>query len=1646
LTLNGGSISLQAGDSVVTSPGSLLNVSGGWLQYSGGNFSTTKLISSTGQIVDISKATPDQIYTGILKDSPSSYEAPYISGGNGGGLSIQAASVALDGSMKGITSAGFYQLRPRASKGGSQLPSPSSLSLALQEQTVINDTARMISPSAPSITFSSTRSQQSVTMPVINPDGSFDPSDLSDRKSSVVLNPSLISDDGFGSFSILNHDGAVTVPSGVTLAAGPGGSVSFDAASITVNGGIIAEGGAVNMTSRRVAYSLLNGINIASAAVEPILDIRILSATPDHEEVAQYGVPDASGNVDVLHADGSITSVASSALGASDKGNFTLGPSGSISTAGLLVDDYREASRYTQPAVTSGGAIKIAAYSTSLRKGGVIDVSGGAMISSKGAISYGNAGSLSLSGGSDAEVKDIHNGSILLDSTLRGYAGLQATGTGGTPGSLSISAPAIRLGGGGAVGVLNLGNFFFSQGGFSSFNLTGVGMEGTGGGDFVPGISVASGAVIRPEVASYRVSLSGDSPFLERYQAPDSLGYAPNLTLRATGLKDEALPVGSKLLIRGDLVHEAGSVIILNPRMTLPGGVPNPGGGTLSLSGMTVAILGKLQAPGGSIVVSGGNSYASNDPAPGQALTTVDLGPSARLITAGTVLDAVDPKGLRERFGAVLNGGSITVSGNIVARDGAILDASGTSGAFDDFSSSYRSDSSGGAITLRGGEFLYSDASLVSRAGGSSAAGGSLTVGSGRFYGPDTQPRSTDVTLAIAQSGKVVAVVGNNSDPIIGSAPASAGGIPSGGGHLSADSFLKGGFDSATLAGNVLFNGPVALKLPGSLSIATGGVLSSESTLSLEAVRIGLGRVFSAPLSPTDSANVTVFGNLVDPYFAKPVSGNGVISAKGSLIDLGNISLNGVGNVFIDAGNGVIRGDGTFAAAGDVTFRASQVYPVSGTAFTASVFNHDAGTGAALSSGGVPGSITIQQQGSATLPLSACGSLAVYASSIVQSGSLAAPFGSIVLGASKGGANPRDPVSGMTAPDTASLALSSGSVTSVSGTDANGTVLSVPYGTSADGTSWIDPSGTVITTTGLPGKNITLSGSSIATEAGSLVNLQGGGVLSAQRWVSGLGGNINWLGAPSASWGSRTDYAQGDLVSYQGAVWSARQANSGQKPGVGPYWTKVPQTYAILPGYQNGFAPTGYADGSLAIGSRILLNGGDGLPAGSYTLLPASYATLRGAYLISVASQTRDTRTPVSLRQQDGSFLVSGTLFNGISSIQSIQPDQSLFTLSSPSVVATKVDYRSLNADSFFAGSGSPLPKNAGKLTVASSGTLRVSGAVNGLGATGGLGSVIDLSAPGSFAIGGGTGAVELSSALLNSWNYGSLLLGGTRGSAANGATPLTVTATSISVAPGVTLSGSDIMLASLDSIVLGEGASISCPGVQKAPDERISVSDDGVLVRVSGDGAATMERSGSGSTPIAGLALGSDVVLSGTSLILDSSAGSSIDQTAVIKAPNILVSSGRMVLAFDSTMPLDPSDQASLVLSGSTLSSLQGAKNLSLTSYSSLGFYGSGSFGSSAMERLQLHTGEMRGFGLNGSVVSLNAGTIVLDNARSASGSGPVTTDADGSPASPDGILEFNAATVNIGAKRMALDQFAQVAINASGAVIGSSKGGLVA
>ena len=117
----------------------------------GGIVATTKVLSD-GHILDISQATPDQVYQGIYTGTTSAttdakwgttqtstnpqldegYQAGYVQGGNGGSLAITAPAMALDGTMLGATVAGprpAHQLPP-AERALARVSGPGSVAPA----------------------------------------------------------------------------------------------------------------------------------------------------------------------------------------------------------------------------------------------------------------------------------------------------------------------------------------------------------------------------------------------------------------------------------------------------------------------------------------------------------------------------------------------------------------------------------------------------------------------------------------------------------------------------------------------------------------------------------------------------------------------------------------------------------------------------------------------------------------------------------------------------------------------------------------------------------------------------------------------------------------------------------------------------------------------------------------------------------------------------------------------------------------------------------------------------------------------------------------------------------------------------------------------------------------------------------------------------------------------------------------------------------------------------------------------------------------------------------------------------------------------------------------------------------------------------
>lgn len=1592
LTIDGGSLNIRSGGSVIMQQGSALDVSGGYIDYQGANVTTSRVMVG-GHLVDIANALPDRFYDGLYTGSftrvsntwgvsqtyssqlmrGTRYEGGYYYGGAGGSLSIQAPSLALDADLRGQVVNGERQLEVHAS--------PAALSILIQSQKTTGPNYFDYSPTPPTVLLRSGVTQ--VAAPDFQLDGSGRPVGLSGpRVSELILSPNRLLAAGFGSVSVVNKEGRVELSAGETLEMLPGGSLLLEGANVDLLGTFLSEGGALSVRAHNLSPYEVNEIRQSPLPVTPPVNL--------------------------------------------GRGKITVGQDSRLMVGGSFVDDRFKLG--TNPYALQGGSILLAGYDVDVRAGSVLDVGGGARVEGMVQRIYGNAGSLSLKAGMDLNMNWVTGGRLTLNGELRGFAGTRFRG-----GELTLQSTLIQVGGTSPADTLLLAPDFFSQGGFTSHRLIGIG-SATGPDQYRPAVVIDSSVVLRPQARTYIWEPRGLDMNIMRLLPHPGLRVPASLSFSALGVVEEF----SRLLeVRGDIVMREGALIDAGPR------------GAVSFQADTVSILGSVRATGGLISVLGANRIPTQDPNPSRAQTTVYLGAVSTLSVAGGFLPSPDPFG--RRIGTLLAGGSIKVGGNIVAEEGAVLDASGASEVVDvppgglgknvtggDLSEGApsatgssgltapangiaatptRLESDGGKITLAGGQMLHTNATLRAGSGGASAEGGTLRVSSGRFYQTGVTAEPDDISLQVSQ-GHVGGMFFSNPATAIGTSITG----PSGLGFFAADDFSTGGFDHLVLGGNVFFDGNVNLQARGSLAAATGGVLQTVGDVALTARHASMGKIFQAPLSPNQVQ--AAFLQDVTPFFFAPTTGTGSLTVEAELIDIGNLSLQGTGRASFMAESGDIRGNGTLNLAGNLLMRAGQVYPVTGSVFTVSVYDP---------AGGGRGSATFESSGSRSLPLSAGGTLRVYASDISQDSVLRAPFGRIELGWSGEGTRPQDFIAGTRAaiPVTRSLTLGANSITSVSGVDpATSRALLAPYGLSTDGVSWIDPAGVDITAAGLPEKALLLGAQSITTEAGAQQDLRGGGDLLAYRFVSGTTGTR-------------------DILSDEGI-------------------------FAILPGYSDWYAPfgafntsseagrlngdRGYVNSTLNAGDQIRLGAASGLAAGLYTLLPARYALMPGAFLVTPMSGV-----PVgSQLRPDGAVLTTGRRFNTLNTTRSAPLLQERYEVANGATVAQRARYDLFRANTFLSAyaqqrglTAQRLPQDSGTMVLNATQAMALSGSITARPlTTQGRDGRLDISSPLDILIGhSGTapvlGKLVLNSAQISASGVGSVLIGGVRTTRQDGTTGVTVRTQNITVnnfdaaSGGVeVLEGPEIILAASGLIDLREGAVVQQTGLLSGSADQLILgsaatagSGNGSMLRVSSDTRATSQRLGvAAGTGLANLVLGARAQVSAASVLLDSTNGTTLSSSALVEGTNLSFSSGRVSVVLADGISVGGSG---LVLTPSALSALGTAKSLSLLSYSTLDTYGVGTLGAPTLENLILSAAQIRGFNNAGGVVTLQANQVQIANLAGTPGTASETGTAGGA-------LRIEARELLLGANATRIAQYSEVQAQVSSGVVFSGTGGL--
>jgi filamentous hemagglutinin family protein len=989
---------------------------------------------------------------------------------------------------------------------------------------------------------------------------------------------------------------------------------------------------------------------------------------------------------------------------------------------------------------------------------------------------------------------------------------------------------------------------------------------------------------------------------------------------------------------------------------------------------------GLVKTPGGSITatIDASNRFGY------RADQGLWLGDAGVLDVSGVVVYAPNDTGLLT--GQVLDGGSIALvarRGFIVAAPGSSMAAEGTIADLDlrntDGTFTRRS------VATRGGRIGLTAAEGMALAGSFDAAsgrpgvveGGALTVrldSAGRNAVQDFPQGDRQVVLTTGAPPIVV----TPGQPLPESALGRA--------VLSTDAVRAAGFDSLRLvASNQIdidvVSGDRSVNGFGRIVVEDGVDLHMPARLELAASSVGLAPGATAALLAAPYLELTrdewANPRAIDPLqLAAPEarSGSGSLRLEGGFVDvLGSVTLDRVGSTVIRSASDV-RVSGVLLS-GVAPSYVGRLETAGDLTIEASQVYPTTLTRYTIASTATAGTLVFRDvAGEPPAPLSAGGSLTLLASAVDIGTTVRAPFGSITVGAD-------------------SVQVREGGLLTVSGAG-----QLVPFGTTQADLAWAYAIGNDLTRIfgpegePLPAKRVTLDAADVTIAAGGAIDISGGGDLQGYEFVPGTSGTRDVLSA-----------------------------------------TTRPNQYAILPGVDAPVAqydPAEWSAYRLAPGTAVWLPEGAGVPAGAYTLLPARYALLPGAYLVTAVDGFSDLPpgqslpTPLGGRIVAGSFGMAGTTLRdsrtqgfevrpGTSVQQEARYDLSLaskyFAAIDPRLASTRV------------------PADAGTATLLAATSLSLEGQLRAAVPTGGRGSTLEIAAPELVITDGSEaplppGAVAVSAAQLGALGAQTLVIGGT--SQSDGAIrQLDVRSGSVRVAAGAQLVAPDIMLVANDLVEVQSGATVSALGRVAGSETALAMPAGAALLRASVAGQVDVIRGSAASAPSGRLVLASgSTVRAPGSITLD------VDGTAVTQGVIDPGSGSLGIGAQRVALGSAPADFDGVVVAAEVLQALQG--ELALRARQELVLF---SGADSRLDALSIDAPRLVA-GTESGVVRLAADQFVLRGASS--GSAVVS--------SGQATLELSASHLELAGGTTLLSGFERTSVDVSGGIDATGSGTL--
>ncbi|MEQ1739938.1 MAG: filamentous hemagglutinin N-terminal domain-containing protein, partial [Methyloglobulus sp.] len=1258
-------------------------------------------------------------------------------------------------------------------------------------------------------------------------------------------------------------------------------------------------------------------------------------------------------------------------------GLLTVGPKANLDVSGLWVNDFALGldATPTEDIVTDAGSVSLtAAGGLDLQAGSAIHADGGAWLTQNGQLTAGKGGAINLA------TQKLNDTGLPPAFQINGKLSAYSLSEGG---SLSLAPFAEKI----IVGVPDTADLLSSplvlgvEDGY--LDIDGIKSFGE--------INVSGGLNLTVKENTTLNLIQQNWFFKDNYQQQASSNSIAAFSKIET-LPDHLRKPVDLSLTSESINLETGSKILGDKQATIKLAAKGLGG---------IYVDGLIDAPAGTIDLKILASDAL-DYVPTQAIW---LGQHGQLQAKGTtILNPLD--GLGKITGDVLDGGDISLSTNrgyVILEEGSKIDVSGTKAKLDILSAdpgsthtvSTQVGSNAGKITLQAAEGGVFDGELLGLAGSATTNGGRLDLILDRSQRPISDifpPPFGSLTLNVqqnytkqlddkAQFGANLDELGLNGKATIGS-----------------DKITGGGFDDLRL--KVLnvneerdSNGVLQLAEKNTFVNFLGDVnLTVGNLIDIDAPAIGwLGLNDETTGSVTLNTAYLRVGSsrfeLREPT-QLPISGGGKFTANTLWTEFGGGSRWDGFNTLNFKSEHDIRAVGILKEESNTESVPKNSSDFVGKLMTAADINFTASqiypstlTKFTFAVANNPtGKITVSPSGNNDIsPLSAGGVLNFEASTINQNGTIKAPFGTINLTASK------------------SLSLGNGSLTSVSGAG-----QLIPFGVISAGQDWLYPlQQTSLVLNAPPEKKLVLSAPQVNIKKGSTVDLSGGGDLLAYEFQPGIGGSFDYLDSNSPSY------------------------NGG---------------FAILPNLGSSLAPFDHAQGLLGnyqavVGSQVFLNGTDKLAAGFYTILPARYALLPGAFFITPQAETQDQKATTI--NSAGLPVVGG--FQALAGTGTQDARWSGFLIESGTDIRKHSQYEELTANNFYTQRAvsketiTPiLPKDSGQVVIKNAQTKLTLDGDFKVSSPGGRGARMDIAADRlkivkALSATPTAGILEVLADDLTGLNIGSLLLGGERTSNINtGATDITVSSEEVVFDKNAHVQATDLIVAATQKITVKKGAELIAKGSVKTGDKILNVSGDGALLKLSSDQPVSLNRKQAPGNAGVLLVEAGATLSANKSMLIDAAQSTKVFGDIQMQGGSLNLSANNINIGEVGSLLSND-----LNLSNSELSKLT-VDELILTGRETINFYGNvgkldgtGVLNPLTFDRLVINAAGLSGFGKANQSVGLQANSILFQNtfgvtsSKQGTGSGELNISAT-SYNQGNGIFNINGFnSVNIDAAK---------------------------